>query len=37
MITIGIGIALTHGVAVFGPDRRLLGDPWGCRRSWSAG
>jgi branched-chain amino acid transport system permease protein len=30
MITIGIGIALTHGVeAVFGPDRRLLGDPWG--------
>jgi branched-chain amino acid transport system permease protein len=30
MITIGIGIALSHGVeAVFGPDRRLLGDPWG--------
>jgi branched-chain amino acid transport system permease protein len=30
MITIGIGIAVTHGVeAVFGPDRRLLGDPWG--------
>ena len=30
MITIGIGIAVTHAVqAVFGPDRRLLGDPWG--------
>ena len=30
MITIGIGIALTHGIeALFGPDRRLLGDPWG--------
>jgi branched-chain amino acid transport system permease protein len=30
MITIGVGIAVTHGVeAVFGPDRRLLGDPWG--------
>ena len=30
MITIGIGIAVTHGVeAVFGPDQRLLGDPWG--------
>jgi branched-chain amino acid transport system permease protein len=30
MITIGIGIAVTQGVeAVFGPDRRLLGDPWG--------
>lgn len=30
MITIGIGIAITSGVeAVFGPDRRLLGDPWG--------
>src|ERR687898_2764547 len=30
MITIGIGIAVTHGVeAAFGPDRRLLGDPWG--------
>jgi branched-chain amino acid transport system permease protein len=30
MITIGLGIALTHGIAaVFGPDARLLGDPWG--------
>ncbi len=30
MITIGIGIAVTSGVeAVFGPDPRLLGDPWG--------
>ena len=30
MITIGVGIAVTHGVeAAFGPDRRLLGDPWG--------
>jgi branched-chain amino acid transport system permease protein len=30
MITIGIGIAVTHGVeAAFGPDQRLLGDPWG--------
>ena len=30
MITIGVGIALTAGVeAAFGPDRRLLGDPWG--------
>jgi branched-chain amino acid transport system permease protein len=30
MITIGIGIAITHGVgAAFGPDQRLLGDPWG--------
>jgi branched-chain amino acid transport system permease protein len=30
MITIGIGIAVTQGVeALFGPDRRLLGDPWG--------
>ena len=30
MITIGVGIVVTHGVeAVFGPDRRLLGDPWG--------
>jgi branched-chain amino acid transport system permease protein len=30
MITIGIGIAVTHGIeAVFGPERRLLGDPWG--------
>jgi branched-chain amino acid transport system permease protein len=30
MITIGVGIALTSAVeAVFGPDRRLLGDPWG--------
>jgi branched-chain amino acid transport system permease protein len=30
MITIGVGIAITHGVeTLFGPDRRLLGDPWG--------
>ena len=30
MITIGVGIAVTHAVgAAFGPDQRLLGDPWG--------
>jgi branched-chain amino acid transport system permease protein len=30
MITIGLGIAVAHGVAAaFGPDARLLGDPWG--------
>jgi len=30
MITIGVGIAVTSGIeAVFGPDQRLLGDPWG--------
>jgi branched-chain amino acid transport system permease protein len=30
MITIGIGIAVTHAIgAAFGPEQRLLGDPWG--------
>ncbi|MGO9975571.1 MAG: branched-chain amino acid ABC transporter permease [Solirubrobacteraceae bacterium] len=30
MITIGLSVAITAGVdAVFGPEQRLLGDPWG--------
>jgi branched-chain amino acid transport system permease protein len=30
MITIGLSIAMTAGIdAVFGPNQRLLGDPWG--------
>jgi branched-chain amino acid transport system permease protein len=38
MITIGVGIALTSAVeAVFGPDRRLLGDPWGSSSFEAAG
>jgi branched-chain amino acid transport system permease protein len=33
MITIGLSIAITAGVdAVFGPNQRLLGDPWGASR-----
>ena len=37
MITIGIGIAVTHAVgAVFGPEQRLLGDPWGSSAPSSA-
>jgi len=33
MITIGLSIAMTAGVdAVFGPNQRLLGDPWGSSR-----
>ena len=33
MITIGLSIAVTAGVdAVFGPNQRLLGDPWGASR-----
>jgi branched-chain amino acid transport system permease protein len=33
MITIGLSIAMTAGVdAVFGPNQRLLGDPWGASR-----
>jgi branched-chain amino acid transport system permease protein len=33
MITIGLSIAVTAGVdAVFGPNQRVLGDPWGASR-----
>jgi branched-chain amino acid transport system permease protein len=33
MITIGLSIAMTAGVdAVFGPNQRLLGDPWGASK-----
>jgi branched-chain amino acid transport system permease protein len=33
MITIGLSVAMTAGVdAVFGPNQRLLGDPWGASR-----
>jgi branched-chain amino acid transport system permease protein len=33
MITIGLSVAVTAGVdAVFGPNQRLLGDPWGASR-----
>lgn len=33
MITIGLSVAITAGVdAVFGPNQRVLGDPWGSSR-----